>query len=198
MSFTDNDFIEVYDDKFDNDALDTMIVIFEKLCEEGWVLSSREDQNKEPHIKDDTSYQLARVAVQTMDWSILSNETFRGFREVFWNCFEEYRNRYSILKDFAFRFTDIKIRRTEVGQGYHVWHYERLTHEARNKVFDFMLYLNDVEEGGETEFLYLKKRFKPKKNRLLIFPTEFMYTHRGNPPLSNTKYVIGGWLEYIN
>ena len=30
-----------------------------------------------------------------------------------------------------------------------------------------MMYLNDVEEGGETEFLYLAKRFKPIKGRML-------------------------------
>jgi hypothetical protein len=58
-----------------------------------------------------------------------------------------------------------------------------------------MLYLNDVEEGGETEFLYLKKRIKPQQNRLLIWPAGFTHTHRGNPPLSNNKYIITGWVE---
>jgi len=24
----------------------------------------------------------------------------------------------------------------------------------------------------------------------------FTHTHRGNPPLSNTKYIMTGWLEY--
>jgi len=58
--------------------------------------------------------------------------------------------------------------------------------------------LNDVEEGGETEFLYLKKRFKPIRDRLLIFPAGFTHTHRGNPPLSGDKYILTGWVEFMS
>ena len=39
----------------------------------------------------------------------------------------------------------------------------------RHRVLAWMVYLNDVEEGGETEFLYQKLRIKPKKNTLLIW-----------------------------
>jgi hypothetical protein len=60
-----------------------------------------------------------------------------------------------------------------------------------------MAYLNDVEEGGETEFLYQKKRVKPVKNRVVVWPAGFTHTHRGNPPLSNAKYIITGWVEWI-
>ena len=59
-----------------------------------------------------------------------------------------------------------------------------------------MLYLNDVKEGGETEFLYQHKRYQPKEGTLLIFPAGFTHTHRGNPPISNDKYIVTGWLEF--
>ena len=59
-----------------------------------------------------------------------------------------------------------------------------------------MLYLNTVEEGGETEFLYQSVRFKPVKNTLLIWPAGYTHTHRGNPPLSNEKYIVTGWVEW--
>ena len=58
------------------------------------------------------------------------------------------------------------------------------------------MYLNDVEEGGETEFLYQSRRVKPKRGRLAIWPAQFTHMHRGNPPLSGDKYVITGWVEY--
>ena len=44
-----------------------------------------------------------------------------------------------------------------------------------------MVYLNDVTEGGETEFLYQKCRFKPKK-MWIVWPAQFTHVHRGNPP----------------
>ena len=58
-----------------------------------------------------------------------------------------------------------------------------------------MLYLNSVTEGGETEFLYQKRRIKPQQGRLVIFPAGFTHTHRGNPPLSGDKYILTSWVE---
>ena len=58
----------------------------------------------------------------------------------------------------------------------------------------FMIYLNDVEEGGETEFLHFSKRVKPKTGRIVIWPSAFPYLHRGNPPLSGEKYILTSWM----
>jgi hypothetical protein len=66
----------------------------------------------------------------------------------------------------------------------------------RSRVLVFTLYLNDVEEGGETEFLYLSKRVQPKTGRMVIWPAGFTHTHRGNPPLKGDKYIITGWVEF--
>ena len=54
----------------------------------------------------------------------------------------------------------------------------------------------DRDEGGETEFLYQSMRVKPKQGTLLIWPAAFTHTHRGNPPLSNEKYIVTGWTEF--
>jgi hypothetical protein len=59
-----------------------------------------------------------------------------------------------------------------------------------------MVYLNDIEDGGETEFLYLSKRVKPVTGRVLLWPAGYTHTHRGNPPLKDTKYIITGWVEF--
>ena len=65
------------------------------------------------------------------------------------------------------------------------------------RLFTFTLYLNDVKEGGETEFLYLSKRINAVEGRLAFCPGTFEYTHRGNPPLSSEKYILTGWVEFI-
>lgn len=92
--------------------------------------------------------------------------------------------------------TGHKIQRTRPSEGYHVWHCENnnITYKAR--CLSWILYLNDVEQGGETEFLYLSKRVNPKAGRLIIFPAGFTHTHRGNQPLSGEKYIATGWVEY--
>ena len=60
------------------------------------------------------------------------------------------------------------------------------------------LYLNTVEEGGETEFLYQSMRVSPVQGTMLLWPAPWTQTHRGNPPLKGTKYIITTWLEFID
>jgi len=94
-----------------------------------------------------------------------------------------------------FYFTSLKIQKTLPTEGYHVWHIEHgkgYQNEAR--AFVYSVYLNDVEEGGETEFLHFSKRVKPKKGRIVIWPAGFPYLHRGNPPLSGEKYILTSWM----
>ena len=86
------------------------------------------------------------------------------------------------------------LQKTEPMEGYHAFHSENAAWLNRQRVLAWMIYLNDVEEGGETEFLYQKLRIKPKKNTLLIWPGSFTHLHRGNPPMS-TKYILTGWFS---
>ena len=95
-----------------------------------------------------------------------------------------------------FRYSNIKIQKTLPTEGYHIWHVEHgVGHHLNDaRAFVYSIYLNDVEEGGETEFLHFSKRVKPKKGRIAIWPAAFPYLHRGNPPLSGEKYILTSWM----
>ncbi len=94
-----------------------------------------------------------------------------------------------------FHFTNLKIQKTLPTEGYHVWHIEHNKgFDTEPRAFVFSIYLNDVEEGGETEFLHFSKRVKPKTGRIVIWPAAFPYVHRGNPPLSGEKYILTSWM----
>ena len=89
---------------------------------------------------------------------------------------------------------DVKAKKIPIGGGFHQWHYENdgLLLSPRKVVIQ--LYLNTIEEGGETEFLYINKRVKAKQGSVLIFPAAFTHTHRGNPPIGKDKYILTSWL----
>jgi|TARA_R110000744_G_scaffold17698_1_gene47754 hypothetical protein len=94
-----------------------------------------------------------------------------------------------------FYFTSVKIQKTLPTEGYHVWHVEHgKGFDTEPRAFVFSVYLNDVEDGGETEFLHFSKRVKPKTGRIVIWPAGFPYLHRGNPPLSGEKYILTSWM----
>ena len=94
-----------------------------------------------------------------------------------------------------FHFTDLKIQKTLPTEGYHVWHIEHgKGYQNESRAFVFSIYLNDVEEGGETEFLHFSKRVQPKTGRIVIWPAGFPYVHRGNPPLADEKYMLTSWM----
>jgi len=45
------------------------------------------------------------------------------------------------------------IQHYEPGEGFPSWHCERATHLTHQRALVFMTYLNDVEDGGETQLV---------------------------------------------
>ena len=84
--------------------------------------------------------------------------------------------------------------------GYHHWHSEiypqNASCETLHRVLLFQFYLNDVAEGGETEFLYQGRKVEARQGRLIIAPAGFTHTHKGHVPHSGDKYVATSWILY--
>lgn len=113
-------------------------------------------------------------------------------------AWKHYSNNFGAEKAYdnvEMNYTVLKIQKTLPTEGYHVWHIEHAKgFNYQSRAFAFSIYLNDVKEGGETEFLHQSVRVKPKKGRIVIWPAAFPYLHRGNPPLSGEKYILTSWL----
>ncbi len=156
---------------------------------------SRQDLRDAPaHVKSDRSiFPLERL---TKDFT--SSEKFLSvFLEKFWICYEQYTRHFSCLGESGNQYIrNIRIQKTLPGQGYHIWHYEQDNRERANRICAWGLYLNTVEQGGETEWLYQSLRVPAQQGSLVIWPAAYTHVHRGNPPLSNEKYLMTGWVEY--
>ena len=81
--------------------------------------------------------------------------------------------------------------------GYPYWHSEQFPRpgstEPLHRVLLWSVYLNDDFEAGETEFLYQQRLIRPKVGSLLVAPTSFTHTHRGNRALGGDKYIATSW-----
>jgi hypothetical protein len=58
------------------------------------------------------------------------------------------------------------------------------------RVITAQWYLNDVAEGGATEFPWQGVGVQPREGRLMLAPVGWTYLHRGAPPVSGPKYII--------
>ena len=65
-----------------------------------------------------------------------------------------------------------------------------------NRYLVFLWYLNDVAEGGETEFPALNVVVKPRAGRLVMFPPYWMFQHQGKAPLSGDKYIFSSYFLF--
>ncbi|MBJ2136731.1 2OG-Fe(II) oxygenase [Paraglaciecola chathamensis] len=105
------------------------------------------------------------------------------------------------LMGYLFRLGNINAQIYDKQQGgYPYWHSEVYPQanstDALHRILLFMFYLNDVEEGGETEFYYQDLSIKPRKGTMVIAPAYFTHTHRGNVPISNDKYILTSWVQF--
>jgi hypothetical protein len=84
--------------------------------------------------------------------------------------------------------------------GYPKWHCECMPRldggESLHRHLLWTIYLNDRFDGGETEFLYQRRKIKPRTGSLLIAPATFTHTHRGNRPLGGDKYIATSWILF--
>lgn len=84
--------------------------------------------------------------------------------------------------------------------GYPYWHCELYPRdpqaETLHRTLLWTIYLNEGFGNGETEFLYQQRKVAPKTGRLLIAPTAFTHTHRGNRPAGQDKYIATSWIMF--
>lgn len=97
-----------------------------------------------------------------------------------------------------YRIGGVQMQKYDAGRGnYAYWHcevYPQAGDDPVHRTLLWMYYLNDVAEGGETDFWYQRRSIQPRAGRMVIAPAYFTHTHRGRVPVSGDKYILTSWL----
>lgn len=188
-----NNGIAVIDNAYSVDYCMTLIKYF-NWCQANYKTWGRTESAE--MYKKDESCLLDDMSIQ---YSMGNCELMGEFNKTFFDThYKNYTNYFSVLNEVSKHgIIGYKIQKTLPGGGYHIWHCETDNSDRARRLGTYILYLNDVEEGGETEFLYQQQRVAPKTGRLVIFPAGYTHAHRGNPPLKGEKYIMTGWLEFM-
>lgn len=146
------------------------------------------------HLKQDST--VVPLTYASMSASV-ELDCVADFMPYFYSAWEQYISHYSLLAEAGpYQVRSCRLQRTLPGEGYHQWHYEADTRDRSARIAAWGLYLNTVESGGETEFLYQHRRVQAEQGTLVVWPAAYTHPHRGNPPLSGEKYLLTGWVEY--
>lgn len=74
------------------------------------------------------------------------------------------------------------------GQHYDGW-------SSTGRSISAICYLNDDYEGGEIDFIHHGVKIKPTAGTLILFPSNFAYSHVAHPVTSGTKYAVVTWIK---
>jgi|TARA_R100001460_G_scaffold86484_1_gene127963 hypothetical protein len=185
-------FIGVYDNYITDIDCNQAITFFEEQNNFNRAISRQAFESAPVFNKKDNQYfanqgntdvwvETIKPLVFNFDQALKHYERETGIKEVY--------------GDDDFKYTTMKIQKTVPKGGYHVWHIEHNKGlDNSNRALAWLIYLNDIEEGGETEFLNQSMRVQPKKGRIVMWPAAFPYVHRGNPPLKEEKYILTSWM----
>ena len=181
-----HDFISVYDNSFTSDECEEYIKLVEHYISNGVITKEDRAYHNTDHFcinfNNDISYNI-------LSGDNLSMEFLPKIKDYV----GEYLKKFSVLSQEKLLIYDTKAKKIPIGGGFHNWHFENTGLQVSARKLVIQLYLNTIEEGGETEFLYINKRIKAEQGRLIIFPAAFTHTHRGNPPIGQDKYIISTW-----
>ena len=173
-------FIGIFDNVLPDNYITDIIKYFEELDKTGFIQATKDFIPA--HERDMGEVQFIEHHIIHKVHGPFLQDFFKMVWEDVWPI---YTTKFSILKNARMEADGLKMKSIKPGGGFHDWHYESGKDQPARKVV-IQMYLNDIDEAGETEFLYQNKRFAPKKNRLLVWPADWSHTHRGNPPIGST------------
>ncbi len=121
--------------------------------------------------------------------------TYLGkLQETLFLYLEKFRHANHVEK---FKAEHFNLQWYRPGGGFKKWHCERCGTHDSDRHLVFMTYLNDVTDGGATEWKYQKLKIQPRKGLTVVWPTDWTHTHRGLPSKTQDKYIMTGWLNFI-
>lgn len=109
-----------------------------------------------------------------------------------------YVEQFSPLQGVGMVDCGYQIQRYKAGEGFYVEHVDANPEIEPHRILALVIYLNDVEEGGETFFRMHGVGVRPGVGRVAIFPAHWMWPHESLVPHSGDKYIISTFIESPN
>lgn len=185
MAIELNDFIHVYENALESNICNFLIKTFEENSDK----LERVENNGTPNFTQFNLTENSKINDEVENiHNFLISQVFqykkKYYEFVYSSCFPEDHN-----------FEQFRIKKyNNDSKDLFDTHVDVRDYQSARRFLSFLWYLNDVDDGGETVFL--GESIKPRTGTLVVFPPLWLFPHRGNPPISNTKYIMSTYLHY--
>ncbi len=181
-----SDLIKIYNNAIPKGLCDNFIKFYEKNKN----LQSINGKKRHDHLRESRWTEIDLI-------KHLPREDLKQFSFIMLDFKKQYEQDCGIPELPAPKgFADMRLKKYETNQedSFEV-HYDNFG-PVSNRYLVFLWTLNNVEEGGETEFVDLDISLKPEAGRLIVFPPYWMYRHRALQTISNPKYIINTFIVW--
>jgi hypothetical protein len=196
----DNHFIMIFDPEEGDDLsiLDSIVEYHNsdkvpKVVGKSWT-GTKETSKAEvvKDVKDSIDSNLSDYPLE------IRNSYYVGFLQPLVDRYKQKYNELDRISKWGIR-EEANVQWYPKNGGFKRWHAEKgsLNETTNLRVLVYMTYLNDIEDGGQTEFMYQNLAIQPKKGRTVIWTPEWTHTHRGVPSPTQEKMIITGWYSYV-
>ena len=124
-------------------------------------------------------------------------QTFVELTNLILPVLEKYKKKYpevNLTKN-KWALTNLRFKYFKPGKSFEKFHSEHSWSHA-TRMLNIQIYLSDHDCG--TEF-YNKKIIKSEQGKIVIFPSYFTHTHRGQKcPKRKHRYIITGYINFLD
>ena len=149
-------------------------------------------------VVDTTIKKTTDISIKPNDLKNIKFKYLKDYIEELYNCYIDYQNQWPFVKNLTenIHIGAFNIQKYSSGDHFSKIHTERSGIKNLHRLFAWMTYLNDVDDGGITNFSHYDIRIKPEIGKTLIWPAEWTHAHNGEIINSGVKYIVTGWIHF--
>ena len=185
-----HDYIKIFDNFIPKNALSVLT----KVCK------NHKDFNEGEIIKNSGKVLTDKESRNVKIWE-LENLNTNNYTQIYWSSYFVYTFREAIKKydeyfklNSSYEVLDIQILKYTPG-GHYKFHVDSGTHTPRT--LSCIFFINDDYEGGDLLFRFPNQketiRVDKIKNRMIVWPSNFLYPHSVSPVTKGERYSVVSW-----